>query len=169
MLLVTKIGEPTEFTQTKKDGTVFTLIKWALSLVPVIGKSELPLGVNYTMWVSDRNVVQMAQAFIDGVAIDKGSESGECYDSNIRLALENPTADFILGGIVENTHTDGRIFKNQTVWLKVERGVEGQWAMGAMPVSRVAGNLVALMNVVGVPRVKTAPVVAETVGQTTPF
>lgn len=147
-LLITKVGEfVRDYAHTTTAGTKFVSHKVAVNLLPVIGKSDLPLGVQYSMWIPESNtaMLSLARALISGNAFDP--TTNESYNPETRLAFKNPTSDFELAEIKLNVK-DGVTYKNQTIWLK--DGIEADWDLGMVPITKLAGNIAGLMTRVAI-------------------
>jgi len=157
MLLITRISELVqEFVHTvKATGVEFTTRAVPVTVIPVIGKSPLALDVQYTLWLdptTNREVLRVAQALIDGVATDP--VTNEFQMSNVRLALVNGVDDFVLTAVkVANLkRKDGSEYSINKRGIYLADDVVADWSLGELPVNPLNGNIALLRAFVKVDR-----------------
>lgn len=132
---VVAVGEPQTMEHTRKsDGEKFTVTKTPLTLQASMA-SGLETDIKFTMWVSDKSVVDRAK-------------QGVTRSDALRLALANDPEDFESNGPKVNRWNDKTTGESrerlvQTIWLS--DSAEPKWTIASVPTARDAGNIASVV------------------------
>lgn len=133
-----------EFTNSRKDGTKFTTLKWGLTLMPTL-TSGFANEFAWTIWTTSDEVADVARGLINENELVVTNDDGSVtVIRSPRLALLNPQADFKFGDAKPNEWVTDKGEKvvgrdKVTVWL--DKDIEAAFGVVAMPKSRDAGNI----------------------------
>jgi len=161
--LVTRVStEKYPYTNTRKDGTEFTVERWAMSLMPTLN-SGFGNDFLWTIYTTSDEVAEIARELCNTPELTVTNEDGSVtVIREPRLAILNPKRDFAQGDARVNEWVDKKTGEDRkgrdkvTVWLT--DGNQPDFSVVAMPQSRDAGNIADIKKTVGIVR-KAAPTV----------
>lgn len=141
-----------EFTNSRKDGSRFTTLKWGLTLMPTLN-SGFANEFAWTLWTTSDEVAQVARELISQAEIVVNNEDGSCATvRNPRLALLNGAADFHMGEAKPNewvTDKGEKVIGRDKVTVWLDKDCEPDFGVVPMPKSRDAGNISDIKSVMG--------------------
>lgn len=161
-----------EFTNSRKDGSKFTTLKWGLTLMPTLN-SGFGNEFAWTLWTTSDEVAQVARELIAQTEIIVTNDDGSVtVVRQPRLAFLNGQADFKFGDAKPNewvTDKGEKVIGRDKVTVWLDKDIEPDFGVVAMPKSRDAGNIADIKSVMGVIRRPERPVVVTEENGNDPF